>query len=160
MGSRDRSIHFGISSFLFPSVQSPPWLILCHIQQTMSSLNVLLDTCDGAFVLWHSRTYSPRHLPFLLISLLTFRSGCIKLRTQLASSITGRTWRTEPQYFNREDMQVTGCLELSPARHQMGHYVGIYLLSDAPTHHPIFSMRMPLYQQTLTHPRDFSGCKI
>ena len=54
------------------------------------------------------------------------------LRNQFWSSISGHTWRTMPQYFNDEG-RIAGCLEFSPARHQLGHSVCLKSFSSAST---------------------------
>jgi len=82
------------------------------------------------------------------------------LHTQLSASITGQTWHSDPWYFRPAQAFVTGCLELSPARHQMGHYVSAYHSCHIFVNENIFSMKMLPCPGTLIPPWDSSGYKL
>ena len=71
-----------------------------------------------------------RYVPRLQLSLYariscqgTILQAINLLNDKLRESIIGRSWHTAPQYFNCLDGRPAGCLEFSPARHQLGHEV-------------------------------------
>jgi len=64
------------------------------------------------------------------------------LQDPLGSSILGHTWRTMLQYFNNKDGQLAGCLEFSPARHQLGHsvsYMGLIFATTPCLNRPVMT---------------------
>ena len=66
---------------------------------------------------------------------------------RLTASILGHSWHNDPWYFNQKPGHVARCLELSPARHQMGHYVGIYLSHDLFPNCDIYRMTIHHFPQ-------------
>ncbi|KAL4061700.1 hypothetical protein J3A83DRAFT_4098923 [Scleroderma citrinum] len=54
------------------------------------------------------------------------------LEHSLKQSISEQSWHTSSSFFTQDDHRLSGCLEFSPARHELGHAVShclIYLIS-------------------------------